>query len=272
MSTPIPDSPAPAPETSGGCGCGDPHDHAGHDHPPTGADVVRALVPALSIVSLAIPALGVIMILSILAYAPSTPWPILIGLSLGALQLLSLVATSLYVARTRVQLAVNPGLLAVRSVVDELLRLAAVWSATLLWPADVRGPLAVWVGAGTALVWVVLATAQSLRTRSRIAKPSQWSTEAVATLLNEGVGVRRSMVLRVLDVAGTITFQLGATILVMLSPAMVVATVVLSIATGLSTLVLQRRSPSQRARSPWALAPVGIGLLVLVLAVLALGA
>lgn len=268
MSTPVTPSPAPA----DACGCGDAHDHSGHDHPPTGADVVRALVPALSIVSLVIPALGVVLMVSILAYTPSTPLALLVGVSLGALQLLTLIATSLFVARTRAQLAVSPGLLAVRSIVEEVLRLVAVWSATLLWPADERGPLAVWVGAGTALVWVAVATVQSLRTRARIARPSEWSTNAVATLLTEGLSVRRTMLMRVLDVVGAITFQLGATILLMLSPAMLVATVVLSVATGLSTLVLQRRSPAERVRSPWSFVPLALGVLVLGLAVLSVGA
>src|SRR5699024_9723508 len=150
--------------------CDDPHDHSGHDHPPTGADLVRDLVKGLSIQALLIPALGVVLLLAILPFAPLTPVPLLLGIALGAVQLLSLVATSLFVARTRKQLAVNPGLLAVRSIVEELLRVAAVLMALLLWPADLRTHLGIWVGAGCALVWLARATAQAVTTRRRIAR------------------------------------------------------------------------------------------------------
>src|SRR5699024_9043758 len=123
---------------------------------------------------------------------------------LGALQLISLVATSLFVSRTRRQLAVNPGLLAVRSVVEELLRVAAVLLAVLLWPADVRPNLGIWVGAGSALVWLVLATAQTVTTRQRIARPGDWSEEAISTMLAHRVGARSTVLMRLLDVAGTV--------------------------------------------------------------------
>ncbi|MGP9537570.1 hypothetical protein ACT3SP_06135 [Brachybacterium sp. AOP43-C2-M15] len=246
--------------------CDDPHDHTGHDHPPTGADLVRDLVKGLSIQALLIPALAVVLLIAILPFAPVSPVPLLLGIGLGAAQLASLVATSLFVARTRTQLAVNPGLLAVRSVVDELLRVAAVLLAVLLWPADIRAELGVWVGAGCALVWLILATAQTVTTRQRIARPGDWSTEAISTLLAQRVGARSTVIMRLLDVAGTAMFQVGATILVILSPVLVIGTIVLSIGVGLSTLVLHRRPPADRARSPWAYAPVGLGLLALALA------
>ncbi len=35
--------------------CSDPHDHTGHDHPPTGADLVQDLVRSLSVLALLIP-------------------------------------------------------------------------------------------------------------------------------------------------------------------------------------------------------------------------
>ncbi|AXK44721.1 hypothetical protein [Brachybacterium saurashtrense] len=248
--------------------CDDPHDHSGHDHPPTGSELVRDLVKGLSIQALLIPALGVVLLLAILPFAPVTPVPLLLGIALGALQLISLVATSLFVARTRRQLAVNPGLLAVRSVVEEVLRVAAVLLAVLLWPADLRTELGVWVGAGCALVWLILATAQTVATRQRIARPGEWSKEAISTLLSQRVGARSTVLMRLLDVAGTVMFQVGATVLVILSPVLVIGTAVLSIGIGLSTLVLHRRPPADRARSPWAYAPVGLGLLALVLAVL----
>src|SRR5699024_10734696 len=185
----------------------EPHDHAGHDHPPTGADLVRDLVKGLSIQALLIPALGVVLLVAILPFAPLTPVPLLLGIGLGALQLISLVATSLFVSRTRRQLAVNPGLLAVRSVVEELLRVAAVLLAVLLWPADVRPDLGIWVGAGSALVWLVLATAQTVTTRQRIARPGDWSEEAISTMLAHRVGARSTVLMRLLDVAGTVMFQ-----------------------------------------------------------------
>lgn len=248
----------------------DPHDHTGHDHPPTGADLVRDLVKGLSIQALLIPVLGVVLIIAILPFAPLTPLPLLLGIGLGAVQLISLVATSLFVARTRKQLAVNPGLLAVRSVVDELLRVAAVLLALLMWPADIQSHLGVWVGAGCALVWLILATAQTVTTRQQIARPGEWSKEAISTLLSQRVGARSTVVMRLLDVAGTGMFQVGATILVVFSPVLVVGTAVLSIGIGLSTLVLHRRPPADRARSPWAYAPFGLGLLTLALAVMGL--
>lgn len=264
MPSPTSDSPAPA------AGPHDPHDHSGHDHPPTGADVVRALIKGLSIVTLVLPALAVVLLLAVLPFAPASPLVLLLGIALGGLQLISLVATSIFVSRTRAQLAVNPGLVAVRSVVEEVLRLAAVMLAVLLWPLDAGGDLAVWVGTGAALVWIALATAQTVSTRRRISRPSDWSKEAVATMLGARLSVTRSMVMRVLDVVGTTTFQLGATVLVMLSPVLMLGTIVLSIATGLSTLVLQRHAPARRAASPWAFAPLGIGLLTLALSGLGL--
>ena len=238
--------------------------------PPTGADLVRDLVKGLSIQALLIPTLAVVLIVAILPFAPLSPLPLLLGFALGGTQLLSLVATSLFVARTRKQLAVNPGLLAVRSVVDEVLRVAAVLLAVLLWPADISSNLGMWVGAGCALVWLILATAQTVTTRQRIARPGDWSKEAISTLLSQRVGARSTVIMRLLDVTGTVMFQVGATILVIFSPVLVIGTAVLSIGTGLSTLVLQRRAPADRARSPWAYAPFALGLLTLVLASLGL--
>lgn len=246
--------------------CTDPHDHAGHDHPPTGADLVQDLVKGLSILALLIPVLAVVMLLAILPAAPTSPVVLLLGIALGAAHLVSLVVTSFFVSRTRKQLAVNPGLLAVRSAVEELLRVAAVLIALLLWPADIRAELGVWVGAGAALVWLALATAQTVSTRRRIARPSNWSKDAISTLLSERVGARSTVVMRLLDVIGTAAFQIGATVLVVMSPVLVIGTVVLSIGSGLSTLVLQRRAPAERSRTPWAYAPVAIGLLTLALA------
>ena len=248
----------------------DPHDHTGHDHPPSGADLVRDLFRGLSIVSLLIPVAIVVMILAVLPFAPSTPLPLLLGLGLGAAHLLSLILTSLFVSRTRRQLAVNPGLLAVRSAVEELLRVAAVLLALVLWPGEQRGELGVWIGAGAAVVWMVLATAQTVATRRRIASPSAWAEDAVATLLHHRVNARSTVVMRLLDVVGTACFQVGATVLVILSPVLAIGTAVLSIGSGLSTLVLQRRPPAERAGTPWTYVPLGVGVLTLLLAVLGL--
>ncbi|WP_253705424.1 hypothetical protein [Brachybacterium sp. P6-10-X1] len=251
-------------------GHGDPHDHSDHEHPPTGADLVQDLVKGLSILALLLPVLGVVLLLAILPLAPTSPAALLLGIGLGAAHLAALVVTSMFVARTRKQLAVNPGLLAVRSILEEVLRVAAVLLALLLWPADIRAELGVWVGAGAALVWLALATAQTVSTRRRIARPSEWSQDAVATLLSERVGARGAVLMRLLDVVGTVTFHIGATVLVILSPVLVIGTAVLSIGSGLSTLVLQRRAPAERSRTPWAYAPLGIGLLTLALASLGL--
>ncbi|MCL6421948.1 hypothetical protein Bequi_00865 [Brachybacterium sp. JHP9] len=278
-STPAPATSHPAPESGApqqpasepqGCGssCTDAHDHTGHDHGPTGADIVRSFGSGLAIVTMVIPALAVVMLLSALVLAPATPLPLLLGIGLGGAHLLVLVLTSLYVSRTERRLAVSPGLLAVRSTVEELLRLAAVLVGALLWPFEHPGALGVWVGAGAALVWMALATAQTVSARRRMASPSNWSKNAVATFLAEKVSVRRSLVLRVLDVIGSAAFQIGATVLIFLNPLMTVGTIVLSIATGLSTLVLHRRSSAERARTPWAYAPFAVGALTLALAIL----
>ena len=251
-------------------GCTDPHDHSGHDHPPTGADLLRELVQGLSILSLVIPALGVVLLLVILPMAPSTPVVLALGLALGAGHMLSLVATGLFVARTRKQLAVNPGLQAVRSAVEEALRVATILLALLLWPTDLRGELGVWIGAGAALVWMALATAQTVATRRRLNRPSEWAERTVATMLAERVSARSTVLMRLLDMLGSITFQVGATVLVILTPVLAIGTFVLSVASGLSTLVLHRRAPADRSASPWAYAPLVIGLITLALAVLGL--
>ncbi len=67
------------------------------------------------------------MMIAVLPAAPPSSPPVVIslGLGLGLAQLIVLVLTSQFVSRTRKQLAVNPGMLAVRSVVEEVLRLAA---------------------------------------------------------------------------------------------------------------------------------------------------
>src|SRR5699024_6071743 len=118
---------------------------------------------------------------------------------------------------------VNPGLLAVRSIVEELLRVAAVLMALLLWPADLRTHLGIWVGAGCALVWLALATAQTVTTRRRIARPGEWSENAISTMLAHGVGARSTAVMRLLDVTATALLQVGARALVILSPLLVAA-------------------------------------------------
>lgn len=244
----------------------DPHDHTGHDHPPTGAELVQDLVRWLSVLALVIPVLAVVLLVAVLPLAPSSPLVLLLGLALGAAQLVVVVATSIFVSRSRRRLASSPGLLAVRSAVEEALRVAAVLLALLLWPADARPELGAWLGAGAALVWIVLSTAQTVSTRRRIARPSQWSKEMIETMLTQRVGARATVVMRFLDVIGTACFQLGATVLVMISPVLAIATLVLSIASGLSTLVLRRKSPLLRPGSPWAFAPLAIGILTVLLA------
>lgn len=261
---------AESPHGSGSACCDDPH----HDHGegPSGVDVVASLTRGFSILALVVPALAVLLLLGSLGAAPSTPAVLLLGLLLGGLQLGVLVGTSLVVARTGGRLAVSPGPLAARALLEEALRLAVVLLALVLWPADPRAPLGLWIGVGCALVWAALTTAQLVSARRRIQRPSPWAQEMVATLLEEKVGVGRIMTMRLLDVIGIMLFQVGASILVIAAPVMTVATAVLSVATGLSTLVLQRRRPADRVRSPWALAPVAIGVLTLLLGILAASA
>lgn len=260
-------TPPPATEPAA-CGS-DPHDQSVHDHGPTGSDIVGGLVRGFSVLSLVVPVLGVVVALAALAATPSTPLVALLGIVLGGLQLGCLVVTGLVVQRGDRRLSVHPALVAARSVLDEVLRLAVVLWALVLWPAEPRGPLGLWVGVGCALVWVALATAQLVSSRRRIATASDWSREMVATLLLERISVRRTMVMRLLDVIGFILFQVGATVLVTAAPVMAIATIVLSIASGLSTLMLVRRAPSDRLRSAWAFAPLLIGVLTLGLCLLA---
>ncbi|MDO5662828.1 MAG: hypothetical protein Q4G40_09040 [Brachybacterium sp.] len=269
MSTASPRPPADAPADAGCCdGGGDPHDHSGHDHPPTGAEVVGALVRGFSVLSLAIPVLALGLLIGILLLTPSTPLVLGLGALLGVLQLGTVVLSGLAVSRTRSALAVHPGLLVARVGLDEALRLAVVLLALVLFAAEPRTPLGLWIGAGCALVWLALATAQMISARSRIAQPSAWSQDLVSGLLSQKVGIPRTMAMRLLDVIGTAAFQIGATILVITAPIMVLATIVLGIASGLSTLVLQRRMPAERTRSMWAFAPIAVGVLTVLLAIL----
>lgn len=258
----------PSPEAPAAAGCEDPHDHTGHDHGITGAEIVQQLIRGFAVLSLVLPLLAVVLLVAALAATPSTPLVALVGVVLGGVQLAVLVGTGVLVSRGDARLSLHPGLLAARSALEEVLRVAAVLVTLVLWPAQARGPMGLWVGVGCAMVWAVLATVQSASARRRIARPSEWSREMVATLLLEKVGVRRTMVMRALDVLGLMLFQVGATVLVMASPVMAVATLVLSMATGLSTLVLARRAPSERPRSAWAFAPLGIGVLTAALALL----
>src|SRR5699024_5872523 len=101
----------------------------------------------------------------------------------------------------------------------------------------------------------------------RIARPGEWSEEAISTMLAHRVGARSTVVMRLLDVTGTALFQVGATVLVILSPILVAGTAVLSIGVGLSTLVLHRRAPAERSRSPSPDSPIALRLLTLALAV-----
>ncbi|MCS6712519.1 hypothetical protein JSY14_11015 [Brachybacterium sp. EF45031] len=257
----------PAPETTAACcSSGDPHDHSGHDHPRTGAEVVRGLVRALSVVALVLPALVLVTMMAALAATPSSPAVLFIGIALGALQIAALGLSAALLTRAP---GVRPDglrVLVTRSVVDEVLRLAAVLLALVLWPTDARGPLGLWVGVGAATVWGILATIQTVLTRKRLARPSAWGEETVMAMLADRTGVARVAAMRVVDVVAVICFQLGASVLVATAPVMTVATIVLSLGSGLATLILHRHAPAERPASPWAWAPAAIGLLLLVLA------
>ncbi|WP_106506428.1 hypothetical protein [Brachybacterium timonense] len=254
--------------TTEGAPCCADHDHTGHDHAPSGADLVQGLIRGLSLLALLIPVLALALVLASLAAAPTTPLPLLVGLAVGGFQLLFTLITSLVVTRMRVRLVVNPGLLAFRSGIEEALRVGAVLLAYVLWPLEDRGPLGLWVGLGAALAWLIVATVQTISTRRRLATPSLWGKEAVATLLTERVSARSTVLMRLIDVLATALFQIGATMLVCLAPMMVIGTFVLSFASSMATLMLQRRSPATRSRSAWAYAPLALGALTLALALL----
>src|SRR5690625_7722495 len=87
---------------------------------------------------------------------------------------------------------------------------------------------------------MALATAQTVATRRRLTRPSEWAERTVATMLAERVSARSTVLMRLLDVLGSITFQVGATVLVILTPVLAIGTFVLSVASGLSTLVLHQ--------------------------------
>src|SRR5699024_3171192 len=107
-------------------------------------------------------------------------------------------------------------------------------------------------------------------TRRRLNRPSEWAERTVATVLAELVSARSTVLMRLLDVLGSITFQVGATVLVVLTPVLAVRTVVLPVASGLSTLLLHPPAPADGPASTWAYAPLAIGLITLALAVLGL--
>lgn len=252
--------------------CADAHDCTDHDHGPTGAEVVSGLIRGLSLTALAIPVLAAVLLVLGLALAPTTPLPLLLGLSLGALQLLVVLGTALLARGPRRTLAHSPLVLVLRCVLEETLRLGAALLALALWPFELPGRVGVWVGLGAACVWMGLALVQTVAARRRISRPSAWSREAVASLLSERVGARGVVAMRLLDVTGAALFQIGATALVVLAPVLAAGVLVLSIASGMSTLVLQRHGAAERIRSPWAYAPAVIGVLVLALALLGIAA
>lgn len=243
------------------CSCGSDHDHG-----PTGADIVQSLGKGFAVLSILIPVLAVMLLLMGLILTPSSPLVILLGLTLGLAHIAVVIALSAVTQKISGDLANSPTLLVARVALEEVLRLAVVLIALVMFTAEPRAALGLWVGLGAMAVWAVLTTAQVVFARKRILKPGEWSKNTVLSVLNEKISVKRAMLMRFLDVAAVLLFQVGATVLVAAAPIMTAATCVLALASGFSTLVVQRYSSQRRARSPWVWAPIGIAVLVAVLA------
>lgn len=244
------------------CSCGSDHDHG-----PTGAEIVQSLGTGFAVLSIAVPALALALTLGALALTPSTPLVLLVGLGLGLGQLAVLVAMSALASKAGGAATSGPGFLVARVGIEEVLRLAVVLIGLVIFRTELRGALGLWIGVGAMLVWTCLTTAQLVAARRRILKPGDWSKSTVLSMLDDRISPRRALALRFADIAAVLLFQVAATVLVAAAPIMVLATIVLAVASGLSTLVVQRYSPERRASSPWVLAPLGISLILALLAV-----
>ncbi|WP_058235465.1 hypothetical protein [Devriesea agamarum] len=283
MTTPAPhaphtSSPSDAHNDSGCCSnCGDDHAHQG----PTGAEIVQRLGTGFAVLALVTPLLAIVLVLIGLTNTPLSFMPPVVGLALGGVQLFIAVGISVLAGRIHlkrhgnrdgtqrsISVVGHPAGTAVRSVLEELARLGAVSLVLVLHPVLNRAATGLWIGIGASVVWAVLATAQFVSARRRIQTPSEWSRETVQTVLDQGGRVGRVMGMRVIDLIGVFAFQIGASLLIAGGWVMVVATAVLSMATGLSILIMQQRSPADRPRSIWAFAPVGIGVFTVVLAII----
>ena len=244
------------------CSCGSDHDHG-----PTGNDVVHALGRGFAILSLLTPLLALVLFAACLVATPTSAGVLFLGIGLGLAHLALMLVAGAVGAKKGPAMTASPWFLVGRVAIEELLRLlvALIALVTLSW--QWRGALGLWIGVGAMLVWAILATVQLASSRRRIARPSDWSKETVLSVLDGGISVRRAMTVRFVDIAGLFLFQLGACTLVTAAPIMTVATIVLSIASGLSTLIVQSLSPARRKNSPWVFAPCAIGVVTAALAV-----
>lgn len=244
------------------CSCGSDHDHG-----PTGNDIVHALGRGFAILSLLTPVLALALVAASLVATPTSAGVIFLGIGLGLVHLALMLVAGTVGAKKGPAMTGSPWFLVGRVAIEELVRLlvSLIALVTLSW--QWTGALGLWIGVGAMLVWTVLTTAQLVTSRRRIARPSDWSKETVLSVLDGGISVRRAMSVRFLDIAGLFLFQLGACTLVTAAPIMTVGTIVLSIASGLSTLIVQSLSPERRKRSPWAFVPFAIGVVTLALAV-----
>ncbi|RUP86022.1 hypothetical protein [Dermabacter sp. HSID17554] len=244
------------------CSCGSDHDHG-----PTGNDVVHALGRGFAILSLLTPLLALVLFAACLVATPTSAGVLFLGIGLGLAHLALMLVAGAVGAKKGPAMTASPWFLVGRVAIEELLRLlvALIALVTLSW--QWRGALGLWIGVGAMLVWAILATVQLATSRRRIARPSDWSKETVLSVLDGGISVRRAMTVRFVDIAGLFLFQLGACTLVTAAPIMTVATIVLSIASGLSTLIVQSLSPARRKNSPWVFAPCAIGVVTAALAV-----
>lgn len=244
------------------CSCGSDHDHG-----PTGNDVVHALGRGFAILSLLTPLLALVLFAACLVATPTSAGVLFLGIGLGLAHLALMLVAGTVGAKKGPAMTASPWFLVGRVAIEELLRLlvALIALVTLSW--QWRGALGLWIGVGAMLVWAILATVQLATSRRRIARPSDWSKETVLSVLDGGISVRRAMTVRFVDIAGLFLFQLGACTLVTAAPIMTVATIVLSIASGLSTLIVQSLSPARRKNSPWVFAPCAIGVVTAALAV-----
>ena len=245
------------------CSCGSDHNHG-----PTGNEIVHALGRGFAILSLLTPLLALVLAAASLAATPTSAGVVFLGIGLGLVHLALMLVAGVVGTKKGAAMTRSPWFLVGRVAIEELVRLLVCLIALVTLSWQWTGALGLWIGVGAMLVWAALATVQLAASRRRITQPTDWSKETVLSVLDGGISVRRAMCVRFLDIAGLFLFQLGACTLVTAAPIMTVATIVLSIASGLSTLIVQSLSPQRRKTSPWAFAPFAIGIVTAALAVI----
>ena len=248
--------------TESGCACGSDHDHG-----PTGAEVVKHLATGYAVLSLLIPLVSLLILISAGFLAPSDPTVLIFGIGLGLVQLLILLLMGIAAKNLSSLPTYSPAFLIARVALEEVARLAIVLTALLLYPTENKTALGLSLGAGAMLVWTLVTTWQNIKSRNQILKPLEWSKTTVLTVVNSGISVRQAMSLRFLDILALLLFSVSATALVATAPVMIIACMSLSVAAGLSTLIIGKMPAERRQRTLWVFAPIIISIIVTALVV-----